>query len=156
MVKRIYDVSMQKNKDFCVPAIFQAIMRKYNIELMQHKIAKEINFDPKKLSLLDNAVDFFKKRNLELKVYYYDEAPFNDHEFLIQTAFENDEDLIVGYNKGNSAHQAHHAHLAIALFGRNLIMIDPENLKEISENVYELERKMWNLDSGVYGLVRKL
>lgn len=153
MVKRNYKLSVQENSSFCVPAVFQAIIRKYGFELSQKEIAQEIGLRPApEFVQLHDCCDFFQKRRLRLTSYHFDEVPDRDQELFIQWAFEKDFDVIVGYNLGRGPHTC----LALDFLNFNLILQDPENLAEVSVNIYELERKMWQDRIGVYGLVGKL
>lgn len=153
MVKRNYNITLQENRDFCMPSVFQAIMRKYDFELTQEQIAREVNFSPEKLVYFEDCADFFKKRNLQFNFYHYNQTPWNDHEILVSEAFEKGQDLVVAYE---SPKKLSHAHLALDFSQRQLIMQDPGNFSIFSFDIYELERKMWADKVGVYGLVGKL
>lgn len=145
-----YDLSLQRKRDWCVPACLQAILRYEGVEITQERIIKQLNELENGLVLAnDEKIKSFMRRNgFNYRFYFCDETPFNEPDFLLNEMSKANNHGIVGVNT--------HAFLLIDFKDPLLKLLDPGNGKIVTRDICDLDLEMREKSNGGYGLVEKI
>lgn len=147
-----YNLSRQEKPNYCIPAVLQAILRRYDEELAQQDIAAEIGLKESGAGFDEHLEFFFAKRNLQFTFYNYNETPFNEPESLLQEALMQGLDVMIGYDTGKGLH----VQLMADFRGVILTLLDPSEKERHNENFFKILNRMSEKKSGGFGLVGKL
>jgi hypothetical protein len=147
-----YNLSRQEKPNYCIPAVLQAILRRYDEESTQQDIAAEIELKESGAGFDEHLEFFFAKRNLQYSYYNYNETPLNEPESLLQEALMQGLDVLVGYDAGNKLH----VQLMEDFRGVILTLLDPSDAECHHENFFKMLNRMSEKKSGGFGLVGKL
>ncbi len=136
----------QEKENFCVCSVLQGIFKNYNLEMSQEEIAQNLTPSKKGFYVDDfNFKNFLKSKGFDYKYYFYNQAPFNEPDFLLEEMKE--ENGFLGFYN--------HVYLLNDFRDPIVRLIDPSN------NLL-LEKKLTNLlydmsqGYGFFGLIKKL
>jgi hypothetical protein len=149
-----YNLSVQEKDYFCVPAIFQAILRRHGFEESQEGLARKLNCEPPEgTKITTNFYNLFTPYGLKNEFLRTTQVLMGDPTFLIDSwASTNGDFYIFSETSGGNRH----ARLAIGLQDRQLLIQDPGNLKITKENLDEIYSHIAKTKSGGFGLITSL
>jgi hypothetical protein len=157
MQKREYQMSRQQQDYYCMPAVVEAILRRHNLlqqDETQKTLAEKLNCTPEDGVFFGKDLQrFLNGRGLLFKDVLYNEVMFKDPEFLLDQAFEFDEDLILGCLNGGGKG---HVRLVTGYEWPNLETLDPKDAEPYGVDLEKLYSKMWTDKFGVFCLVSKI
>ena len=147
-----YELTKQETSYYCIPAVLQAVLRRYGNEVSQTEIAQEINCGKGGAKFSEDLSPFFKRRNLKFEFVNYNETPFNEPDFLLSSALLRKKDVMLGYKNGAGLH----IYLVANFYGSTVVLLDPNDCERREENLFDVVGKMFKEKTGGFGLVGKL
>lgn len=149
-----YNLSKQEKDYFCVPAIFQAILRKHGFEESQENLAKRLNCQPiEGTKLTTSFYNLFAPYGLKNEFIRTTQVLMGDPTFLIDEWISRKGDF---YIFSEVAKDTRHARIAIGLEDKKVLLQDPGNLRITREDIDEIYAHIAKTRSGGFGLVTKI
>lgn len=142
-----FNLTLQEQYDFCVCSVLQAVLRRYNIEISQTEIAK--NLTPGKeggyISNDDKIKNFLFSNGFKYEHYFWNETPLHEPDSLLEEMHKNEG--IVSINR----------HFYILKYFKDpaIELINPDNGELIKKDIHTLLEEMHEKDGG-FGLIKKL
>jgi len=149
-----YQLSVQEKNYFCVPAIFQAILRRHGFEKSQEELATALDCQPPEgTNITNNFYELFTAYGLKNEFLRPTQVLMGDPSFLIDNWINTNGDFYVFSKtpKGNN-----HARIITGLENKQVLVQDPGNLELTRENIDEIYSYIAKTRSGGFGLVTKI
>jgi hypothetical protein len=149
-----YNLSKQEKNYFCVPAIFQAILRRHGFEKSQEELAASLNCQPVIGTLITPSFyELFLPYGLTNKFTRSCEVTMGEPLFLMdEWAYARGDLYIFSENPNGQGH----ARLALDFDGKKLLIRDPANLSETAESLEDLFARISHTKLGGFGIIKKL
>lgn len=149
-----YKMTKQEKNYFCIPAVFQTILRRYNQELSQEYLAEFLETTEREgTKTRGRFFSLFEKYQLKNTLRKTNEIFMQDPILLIDEWEKTNGDLYVLTETNNSLG---HARLIIEANEKEAIVKDPADLSEKKENLEELYAYVARTRIGGFGLITKL
>lgn len=149
-----YNLSLQEKDYFCVPAIFQAILRRHGFEESQENLARNLNCQPPEGTIITtNFYSLFTPYELKNEFLRTTQVLMGDPAFLIDSWINTMGDFYI-FSKTPNGNK--HARLVVGLQDQQILIQDPGNLKITKENLDGIYSHIAKTKSGGFGLVTKL
>lgn len=142
---KIFELEIQEKNNFCLIAVLQTILRKYNINLSQEEIAKNLSSGKNNGFYADdeNIVNFMKKNSFDYKFFNSHNIPFNEPDTLLREMNENEGIILL-----NS-----HYYLLADFQDPLMKLVDPKDKSIIEKDIYNLIKEM-RATNGLFGLIK--
>lgn len=149
-----YNLLVQEKDYFCVPAVFQAILKRHGFGESQEGLARKLNCEPPEgTKITTNFYDLFTPYGLKNEFLKTTQVLMGDPTFLIDSWVNTAGDFyIFSETPGGNRH----ARLVVGLEDRQILIQDPANLKITKENLDEIYSHIAKTKSGGFGLVTRL
>lgn len=140
------ELSVQKQEDFCVCAVLQAIFKRHGLNISQEEIAGNLTIGTEQgYRVHDERIKtFMLKYGFDYASFWADETPFNEPDELLKEMQKYDG--FIGIGK--------HAYVLKEFQDPKIMLLDPKNGQEVEKDYFELLREMGH--DGVFGLIRHI
>ncbi len=142
-----FKLTFQEKKNFCVCSVLQAILRKYNINLSQKEISKNLTPSKEGGYFIDdgNVGNFLFSKGFRYEHYFWNTTPFHEPDSLLEEMNQNEG--MIGFNK--------HVYILKNFQDPELEIIDPKDGEIIKKNLHDLLKDMKEKE-GIFGLIKKV
>jgi hypothetical protein len=141
-----YELSKQEQKNYCVPAVLQAVLRRHNCILTQEQIANELTPSKHGFEINDEAIrKLFERKGLGYVHYVWNEVPHGEYDEVLNEVPRGN-DVFVGLS--------HHVLLVSEFDFPSIRLMDPSGLTVQAKSLNELLVEMAETE-GLFGVVKR-
>jgi len=137
----------QEKNNYCLCAVIQEVFKKYNINISQDEIAKELTPSKKGFEANDEKIkQFMDKNGFNYQFYWNNTTPFNEPDTLIDEISQ----------KGGFMGLDNHTYLLVKMDYDKIKAIDPKDNSMREFNYYSMMKEMSRKNDGCFGLIKKV